>query len=156
RRLRTFLAVATLLAAGLSLHPPAATAGVRGAAALPQQPVPQETAPHVRPSPAKALRDRPGAVTTACMVGIAGTSSRRCLLGDQEGRGAMILFGDSHAMQSFPPLQALAKANHWRLYVLNKRECPPFSVLIRSFFGTPYLACERWRRAELTRIERFG
>jgi len=129
---------------------------VAGAAALPQQPTPQETAPYVRPSPARAPRDRAGIVTTGCLVGIDGTSSGRCLFGDPDGNPAVILFGDSHAMQYFPPLQRLAKARHWRLYVLNKRECPPFAVPIRGFLGGRYLACEQWRRAELARIERFG
>jgi hypothetical protein len=165
-RLRADLVVAALLIAALALRPAAAAAGldlhddpptmVRGAAALPRQPTPQETAPHLRPSPAKALRDRPGIVTTGCMVGIDGTRSGRCLFGDPAGERAVILFGDSHAMQYFPPLQVLAKVNHWRLYVLNKRECPPFAVPIRSFFGHRYLACERWRRTELARIGRFG
>ncbi len=90
------------------------------------------------------------------MVGIDGTSSGRCLFGDPKGERTVILFGDSHAMQYFPPLQAIAKANHWRLYVLNKRECPPFSVPIRNFFGDRYLTCEQWRRTEMARIERFG
>jgi SGNH domain (fused to AT3 domains) len=134
----------------------AAHPGIRGATALAEQPQPQETAPGVRPSPGKALRDRPGIVTTGCLVGIDGTSSGRCLFGDPDGERTLILFGDSHAMQYFPPLQALAKANHWRLYVLNKRECPPSAAPIRSFFGGPYRECRRWRRTELERIERFG
>jgi SGNH domain (fused to AT3 domains) len=134
----------------------ARSAGARGAEALPEQPQPQETAVHLQPSPAAAPRDRPGVVSTGCMVGIDGTSSGRCLFGDPEGSRAMILFGDSHAMQYFPPLEALAKANHWRLYVLNKRECPPSAVPIRGFFGGPYRACELWRRHEMRRIERFG
>ncbi len=151
--LGALLAAALLAPAALGA---AAPSGVRGARALPEQPQPQETAPHVQPSPAAAPRDRPGIVTTGCMVGIDGTSSGRCLFGDPEGARAVILFGDSHAMQYFPPLEALAKANHWRLYVLNKRECPPFAVPIRSFFGVPYRACGLWRRTELRRIERFG
>jgi hypothetical protein len=90
------------------------------------------------------------------MVGIDGASSGRCLFGDADGSRTLVLFGDSHAMQYFPPLQALAKANHWRLYVLNKRECPPFVVPIRGFFGGPYVQCATWQRNELARIERYG
>lgn len=157
------MAVGLLLAAGgcaSATHGAAdsgdAHAAPWGAAALLEQRAPQETALKVQPNPAGAQQDRAGALSSGCLVGMNGTRSAQCLFGDPDGDWTLILFGDSHAMQYFPPLVALAKANHWRLYVLAKRECPPFAVPIRSFFGGRYRACEAWHRHEMTRIERFG
>jgi hypothetical protein len=134
-----------------------ATAGkVRGAAALAEEPVPQETAPTIRPDPVRAKADRGPIVADGCMVGVEGTRSRRCAYGTRRGRQTLILFGDSHAMQYFPALQRLAKKYHWRLYVLNKRECPPAAAPIRDKSGGQYVSCSRWRRNELRRILKGG
>ena len=43
-----------------------------------------------------------------CLVGIDGTNSNKCLYGDPTANRTLILFGDSHAMQYFPPLEELA------------------------------------------------
>jgi hypothetical protein len=111
---------------------PAPLADVKGAAALAEQPNPQQHADAVRPSPLRAAADRSRAYYDGCLVGISGTNSNKCLYGDPGADRTLILFGDSHAMQYFPPLEKLAKQNHWRLFVVNKRECPPFSVPIRT------------------------
>jgi hypothetical protein len=135
----------------------AAGGPVKGAAALPQQPVPQESADGVRPSPADASADRGPIVSDGCMVGKTGTHSSKCLYGDRKGKWTLVLFGDSHAMQYFDPLELLAKAHHWRLLVLNKRECTPGEVTIRNTAtGLKYRQCDVWRRREMRRIERLG
>jgi hypothetical protein len=134
----------------------ASSGKVRGAAALSEEPAPQESASTIRPDPKHAAADRGPIVDDGCMVGVEGTRSSRCAYGARRGRQTLILFGDSHAMQYFTPLQKLAKANHWRLYVLNKRECPPFLVPIQSKSGTQYRSCAKWQRNELRRIAKGG
>lgn len=129
---------------------------VKGAAALPEQPVPQESAKAVRPSPSNAGGDRSRIVGDGCMVGKEGTQSSHCLYGDPHGRWAVVLYGDSHAMQYFPPLQLLAKKRHWRLIVLNKRECTPGEVRIRGNSGREYSTCDVWHRKEMRRIVGLG
>jgi hypothetical protein len=129
---------------------------VQGAAALDEEPTPQETAATIRPDPAHAAADRGPIVSDGCMVGLEGTQSSPCAYGVRRGRETLILFGDSHAMQYFAPLQKLAKVNHWRLYVLNKRECPPFLVPIRGKSGGKYRTCTKWQRNELRRIGKGG
>jgi len=131
-------------------------AKVRGAGALAEEPAPQETAATIRPDPERAAADRGPIVSDGCMVGVEGTRSSPCAYGVRRGHQTVILFGDSHAMQYFTPLQHLAKANHWRLYVLNKRECPPFSVPIRGKSGGRYRSCAKWQRNELGRIGKGG
>ena len=127
---------------------------VKGAAALPSQPYPQQRAEAVRPSPLRASADRSRMYYEGCLVGIDGTNSNRCLYGDRGGRRTLILFGDSHALQYSPALEALAKAHDWRLIVLTKAECSPAEVAIRSLVARrEYAQCDAWREEELRRIE---
>ena len=135
----------------------AAVSDVKGAAALPEQPEPQQTASAVRPNPLRARADRSRAFYDGCLVGIEGTNSNRCLYGDPNGKRTLILFGDSHAMQYFPPLEAVADAHHWRLIALTKAECTPGEVKIRSMVADrEYSQCDVWRESALKRIEEGG
>ncbi|MBN9621920.1 MAG: acyltransferase [Actinobacteria bacterium] len=127
---------------------------VKGAAALPEQPQPQQTASAVRPNPLRARADRSRVFYDGCLVGIEGTNSNRCLYGDPRGERTVVLFGDSHAMQYFPPLQALAEEHRWRLIALTKAECTPGEVKIRSMVADrEYSQCDVWRETALKRIE---
>ncbi len=127
---------------------------VKGAAALHSQPRPQQHAAAVRPSPLRASADRSRMYYEGCLVGIDGTNSNRCLYGDPQGRRTLILFGDSHALQYSPALEALANEHDWRLIVLTKAECTPAEVPIRSMVAErEYSQCDAWRQKELRRIE---
>jgi peptidoglycan/LPS O-acetylase OafA/YrhL len=135
----------------------ASVSEVKGAAALPEQPQPQQTAAAVRPNPLRARADRSRAFYDGCLVGIEGTNSNRCLYGDPNGKHTLILFGDSHAMQYFPPLEALAEERDWRLIALTKAECTPGEVQIRSMVADrEYSQCDTWRESALKRIEESG
>ena len=127
---------------------------VPGAAALVDQPVPQETATALRPNPLRARADRSRGYYSGCLVGIEGTNSNKCLFGDPEGDRTLILFGDSHAMQYFPALEELAENQHWRLIELTKAECPPEEVEVRSMVeDREYSQCDTWRQSAFERIE---
>jgi peptidoglycan/LPS O-acetylase OafA/YrhL len=132
----------------------ASASEVKGAAALPEQPEPQQTASAVRPNPLRARADRSKVFYDGCLVGIEGTNSNRCLYGDPHGKRTVVLFGDSHAMQYFPPLEALAEEKGWRLVALTKAECTPGEVEIRSMVADrEYSQCDEWRESALERIE---
>jgi peptidoglycan/LPS O-acetylase OafA/YrhL len=127
---------------------------VRGATALGDQPHPQQRADAVRPNPFRARADRSRMYYEGCLVGISGTNSNRCLYGDPDGARTLILFGDSHALQYAPALEALAETRHWRLIVLTKAECTPGDVRIRSMVADrEYSQCDAWREESLERIE---
>jgi peptidoglycan/LPS O-acetylase OafA/YrhL len=127
---------------------------VKGAAALSEQPNPQQRADAVRPNPLRASADRSKAYYDGCLVGISGTNSNKCLYGDPKGKHTLILFGDSHAMQYFPALDELAEKHHWRLITLTKAECTPGEVEIRSMVADrEYSQCDEWREETLRRIE---
>jgi hypothetical protein len=130
---------------------------VKGAAALPEQLRPQQSANAVRPNPLKAREDRSRMFYDGCLIGVGGTNSGHCLYGDKHGKRTLILFGDSHAMQYFAPLEELANKNEWRLIALTKAECSPGEVKIRSMIADrEYSQCDDWREKELTRIEEAG
>jgi peptidoglycan/LPS O-acetylase OafA/YrhL len=127
---------------------------VPGAAALVDQPVPQETATALRPNPLKARADRGRSYYEGCMVGIEGTNSNKCLYGNPTGERTLVLFGDSHAMQYFPAVEELAELHGWRLLVLTKAECPPEEIEVRSMVeDREYSQCDAWREETLKRIE---
>ncbi|HEX3736810.1 MAG TPA: acyltransferase family protein, partial [Solirubrobacterales bacterium] len=142
-----------LRAAQPTLHT-APLSEVRGAAALGEQPTPQETATALRPNPLRARADRSRAYYEGCMVGIEGTNSNKCLYGDPAGKRTLVLFGDSHAMQYFPAVAELAELHDWRLIVLTKAECPPEELEVRSMVeDREYSQCDEWRQDALERIE---
>jgi peptidoglycan/LPS O-acetylase OafA/YrhL len=130
---------------------------VPGAAALVDQPVPQETATALRPNPLKARADRGRSYYEGCMVGIEGTNSNKCLYGNTTGDRTLILFGDSHAMQYFPAVEELAEIHGWRLIVLTKAECPPEEIEVKSMVeDREYSQCDEWREEAFKRIEGGG
>jgi peptidoglycan/LPS O-acetylase OafA/YrhL len=130
---------------------------VKGALVLKTGAAPQGSAAAVRPNPLKAWADRGESFADGCLVGISGTNSNRCLYGDPRGKRTLILFGDSHAMQYFPPLQEVAKTNHLRLIALTKAECTPAEVEVKSMVADrEYSQCDTWRQEELERIEMAG
>ena len=154
----------TALAAGsgvllTTLQPSLETAPadqVEGAHVLAREPALQKHATAVRPSPLHAEADKSRLYYEGCLVGISGTNSNRCLYGDPDGKRTLILFGDSHAMQFFPPLLELAEKHHWRLIALTKAECPPAEVKVISAITThEYAQCDAWRQESLRqRIEK--
>ncbi|MBS1894191.1 MAG: acyltransferase [Actinobacteria bacterium] len=155
------MAVAVAVGIGLRDSQPtvrlARIGDVPGAAALVDQPVPQETATALRPNPLKARADRGRSYYEGCMVGIEGTNSNRCLYGNPTGERTLILFGDSHAMQYFPAVEELANIHGWRLIVLTKAECPPEEVEVKSMVeDREYSQCDVWRQEALKRIEKGG
>src|ERR1700761_171779 len=152
----------TLVAVGVGIglraaQPSISTAkisDVPGAAALPEQPTPQETAVALRPNPLKARADRGRSYYEGCMVGIEGTNSNRCFYGDPHGKKTIVLFGDSHAMQYFPTVEEMVENHNWRLIVLTKAECPPEELEVKSMIeDREYSQCDEWRQGALERIE---
>jgi hypothetical protein len=130
-------------------------APVRGAAAIPDQPQPQENGEDAQPGPKAARSDRGPVVADGCMVGKDGTESDpKCVYGSKRGKWTVYLFGDSHAMQYFPPLEKLAKKNGWRLVVLNKRECSPADTpVLRVATDRKYGTCSTWHAKTLRQLE---
>ena len=76
---------------------------------------------------------------------------KTCGFGDQSARDVVVLFGDSHAMQWFNPLNAVAKARHWRLVTVVKSGCAASDIEPISASVTDAI-CKAWRFEALRQI----
>ncbi|GAA2301375.1 acyltransferase family protein [Glycomyces scopariae] len=83
----------------------------------------------------------------ACHLDFATTEPRQgCVFGDTESTTTVVLFGDSHAAQWFPALEAVAEENGWQLITRTKSSCTPVSVRsMLSGEGREYTECQEWR-----------
>lgn len=78
----------------------------------------------LRPAPAAAMADQP-VITKACLgYDPEETEYSECVYGDPEGSKSIVLVGDSHAAHFMSPLNAAARQNGFRLYVLTRNGCP--------------------------------
>ena len=100
----------------------------------------------------KRIKRTPTIYADGCQVGKTSTYSPPCEYGDLRGRRTIVLFGDSHAAQWFPTLEAMAKKNSMKLIVLTKSSCPAASVTLADQGAFRNAPCEAWRINSLSRI----
>ncbi|MBF9130925.1 acyltransferase [Plantactinospora sp. S1510] len=78
---------------------------------------------------------------------------QNCVYGQAGSEVTVVLFGDSHAAQWFPPLRAVADRRGFRLVSLTKSGCPSASVRkVSNYLGREYHECDEWRSRALDRI----
>jgi peptidoglycan/LPS O-acetylase OafA/YrhL len=76
-----------------------------------------------------------------------------CFFGETfRPQSTVVLFGDSHAAQWFPALEAIADAQHWRLATIVKPGCTALSIR-EEVTPRMELVCEQWRHAAIRDIE---
>ena len=106
----------------------------------------------VTPNPFKAFDDRPD--RDECLVPL-GTREQpdTCVDGPPNGVPA-VLFGDSHAQQWLPVVQAIAKENNWRLNQFTKAACPVAALQPRDGRTDPFTKsdCLGWREDSVNAI----
>lgn len=90
-----------------------------------------------------------------CQVGKTATSSPPCVYGNIHGAKTIVLFGDSHAAQWFPTLNAIAIKNDLKLVVLTKSSCPAVSVQLPDQGAFRNAPCQMWRENSLLRIKKL-
>jgi hypothetical protein len=102
----------------------------------------------VTPSLSNAPTDSSVIETNGCLVGYKRTSVRTdCIYGDPYGTKKVALVGDSHAAHLFAPLNAIAKARHWKLNIQTKISCRFVDLPIWSRqYDVEYTQCETWRK----------
>lgn len=97
------------------------------------------------PQPAAAAAQIPGPLADGCELGFATAKlSAECRYRADSGRGDVLLLGDSHAVQWFPAVDAIAADHHWGLRVWARAACPLADVS-KVALGAPVKACDRWR-----------
>jgi hypothetical protein len=94
-----------------------------------------------------------------CVADFQQTSVPICTLGDPNGAGLMVVYGDSHALMWTPTLDALARSEHMRLVVLGKLGCPAAQVTVLQPAGVglppgPDTQCDRWHTWAIRWINR--
>src|SRR4029078_8396374 len=120
-----------------------------GASAHPGAPAPGSSAPGSSPTPAASGRPptaggpvpadlQPSLATVkddaaiiyahGCPLAQPTVEPKVCLFGDTSSPTPVVLIGDSHAAQWFPPLARLATVEHWQLVSLTKSACTPADV----------------------------
>lgn len=108
---------------------------------------------NLQPSLARAHADKARPFVDGCNNPYRDARVHACEYGSSTSATTVVLFGDSHAAQWFPALDAIAAARAWRLVVLTKATCPPVELSIRSpVLGRRFAECDQWREAVLQRI----
>ncbi|MEY2580158.1 MAG: hypothetical protein QOE09_7 [Ilumatobacteraceae bacterium] len=98
---------------------------------------------NMRPSLAKLFNDRPAVYGDGCVAIGVDDKLNPCRYGDTSSAIKVVLIGDSHAAQWFPPLRAIADRNAFQLIVLAKGGCPAATVSIPT--ATLARTCPKWR-----------
>lgn len=100
-----------------------------------------------------ARDDEPATSRDGCHAEVLAIDQLDCVFGDPAGTRTMVLFGDSHAQQWFPALDAQARTLGWRLVSWTKSGCPIADQEVYSQqLGREYTECARWREATVARI----
>jgi peptidoglycan/LPS O-acetylase OafA/YrhL len=108
---------------------------------------------NLSPSLAGASADIPVPEGDGCFNGFTDATVHPCLFGDSASSRTVVLFGDSHALQWFPAIDALANQQSDALVVMAKATCPPIDITVFSpELGRDYTECNEWRATELQRM----
>ena len=102
----------------------------------------------LRPSLRGASRDLPALYDLGCHDEKVATLPTACAFGDRDSDRTVVLFGDSHAAQWFPALEAAAIDEGWRLVTFTKSACPSVDIaVVNADLGRTYTECATWRAA---------
>jgi peptidoglycan/LPS O-acetylase OafA/YrhL len=108
---------------------------------------------NLQPSLGAAADDQPVSTKDGCHADILQVEQGSCVYGDPAGRRTVVLFGDSHAQQWLPALDAAAKQNHWRLVAWTKAACSIADYdVYTSQLQRRYTECVSWREATIKRM----
>ena len=98
---------------------------------------------NLRPSLRDVGADRAAVYRDDCVAVGRVSQLNACRYGDTDAAFTIILYGDSHAAQWFPALEAMANDRHFELIVMIKGGCPTAAVTIPT--ATLSRTCPIWR-----------
>ena len=107
------------------------------------------------PALTDAPKDQVRPQTDGCHLALDSPVRRpRCVYGPAGATRAVVVIGDSHALQWFPAFADLAQRNGWRLVSLTRSSCLPADLAIRNIkLKRRYTECDAWRRWAVGRID---
>jgi hypothetical protein len=97
-------------------------------------------------------RDRPLIYEDRCLLRQDDTGVGKCEYATPAGTKSVVLFGDSHAANWFPALEAAALAEGWRLVVRTRAACNPVDAPQTRADGSAFPQCAAWRKAVLEEL----
>lgn len=77
---------------------------------------------------------------------------KTCTFGNTSSATNIILFGDSHAIQWFNPLQQIAETNGWKLTTIVKSGCPATDINPGGVSAAFVSNCATWRKEAINEI----
>lgn len=106
----------------------------------------------LRPQPGVAAAEQPQPLKDGCEVSLsAKTFSPECRYLPDAGRGDVVLVGDSHAVQWYSGVRAVAARRSWGLRVWARASCPLADVS-KVGAGGPAQDCNAWRENVMGRL----
>jgi hypothetical protein len=87
-----------------------------------------------------------------CVSSLESPEVRMCQFGNRSSAINIVLFGDSHAIQWFNPLERIAESNGWKLTTVVKSACPSFDIEPLGQSPGHLAVCTSWRTEALRRI----
>lgn len=96
---------------------------------------------------------KPKIYLDGCHLSYGQVKSGDCIYGDKTADTTLVLYGDSHAAQWFPALEALAQKHNFKLISLTKSSCPAVEVQQLQIGSFRNSDCNTWRRDSLQRIK---
>jgi peptidoglycan/LPS O-acetylase OafA/YrhL len=77
---------------------------------------------------------------------------KTCVFGNEFSATNIVLFGDSHAIQWFNPLQQIAETHGWKLTTMVKSGCPATDIAPPRSSARFAATCAGWRAEAIRRI----
>ena len=108
---------------------------------------------NLAPALAEAESDQPASTRDGCHLDYLQTEQPPCIYGDPGGARTVVLFGDSHAQQWLPALDAAAKTAGWRVVGWTKAACSIADVTITNdALHREFTECTTWRQQRIDAI----
>ena len=101
------------------------------------------------------VMEKPSVYGDNCHSNFGETKSGDCTYGDIDSKTTVVLYGDSHAAQWFPALEALANDRGFKLVSLTKSACPSVDVPRADQGAFKNVHCDKWRDDSIARIKKL-
>lgn len=101
------------------------------------------------------IRIKPINDLDGCHVHRGVTKSPRCEYGDPYGKQVIVLYGDSHAAQWLPALDAIGKRNHIKVIALTKSACSATELILPISAQYSIDDCQSFRDNSIKRISKL-
>ena len=97
--------------------------------------------------------EKPAVYGDGCHVNYGEDKSGKCTYGEIGSKTKIVLYGDSHAAQWFPTLEALAREKGFELISLTKSACSSVDSPRPDQGAFKNSDCEKWRENSIKRIQ---